>query len=67
MVANSRALLPLVLLSLVALVGCAESEDENLFTWDVKVTGVDNNCTEDESGSSETFTFGAAFEGSLVA
>ncbi len=67
MVANSRALLPLVLLSLVALVGCAESEDENLFTWDVLVTGVDNNCTEDESGSSETFTFGAAFEGSLVA
>ena len=45
MVANSRALLPLVLLSLAALMGCAEPEDENLFTWDVKVTGVDNSCT----------------------
>ena len=49
MVANSRVLLPLVLLSLVALVGCAESEEEDLFTWNVKVTGVDNSCTEDES------------------
>ncbi len=67
MVANSRALLPLVLLSFAALVGCAEPEDENLFTWDVKVTGVDNSCTEDAGGSAETFTFGAAFEGSLVA
>lgn len=67
MVANSRALLPLVLLSLAALMGCAEPEDENLFTWDVKVTGVDNSCTEDAGGSAETFTFGAAFEGSLVA
>jgi hypothetical protein len=47
--------------------GCAEPEDENLFTWDVKVTGVDNSCTEDAGGSAETFTFGAAFEGSLVA
>lgn len=67
MVANSRALLPLVLLTAATLVGCAEPVDEDLFTWDVKVTGVDNSCTEDDSGSSESFTFGAAFEGSLVA
>ena len=66
MVANSRVLLPLVLLSLVALVGCAESEEEDLFTWNVKVTGVDNSCTEDESGSTESLTVGATFEGSLV-
>lgn len=67
MVANSRALLPLVLLSLVALVGCAEPEDENLFTWDVTVTGWDPSCDASDVPYKESFTYGAAFEGSLVA
>lgn len=53
-------------LGLLALTGCQPEEDENLYTWDVKVTGVEDNCNEEDVASTEKLTFGVAFDGSLA-
>lgn len=68
MTARLRSAWPLAAVVLGALsVACDGGEpDETLYYWDVKVTGVSNNCTESEQGFAESYAYAVGFDGSLA-
>jgi len=51
-----------------ALIACGDKDelDPDSYHWDVRVTGVENTCTEDQDGYSEDFVYSLDFTGSLT-
>lgn len=53
--------------TLTTLVSCGEEPlAEDAYHWDVKVTGVDNTCTESSDTYAESFVYSLQFTGSLT-
>ncbi len=56
-----------MLFALLSLGCTGGGEDESTYNWEVKVTSVDNTCTEDNSGTVERFVYELDFaQGSLT-
>lgn len=56
------------MLLFTTLVGCGDKEelDPDSYHWDIRVTGVENDCSEDQQGYAEDFIYSLDFVGELT-